>query len=121
MRGYIDSTAGEIVAGDTLLDPMTGVLCRVTSVEAPKGGLVAIHTIGSVSLSYMGLSVKPDRPLRRAPRASESSEGEGTVPPSRFKDMNTEDVPGQRVMNSQVKCACGFKTRAACAQLCLKG
>jgi hypothetical protein len=123
VRGYIDSTAGEIVAGDTLLDPMTGVLCRVTSVEAPQGGTIAIHMIGSVSLSYMGLCVKPDRPLRRGPRAGEmpASGGEGSGSPPRFKDMNTADVSGQYVTNPHVKCACGFKTRTACAELCLKG
>lgn len=113
MRGYIDSTAGEIVAGDTLLDPMSGVLCRVTSVEAPENGLVAIHMIGSVSLSYMGLSVKPERPIRRAPRGDEAPVSAPQSVPVRV-DAPVTYVPSQM-------CACGFKTRAACAELCLKG
>ena len=73
MRGYVDSTAGEIVEGDTVIDPHTGILCSVTSVEPPTAsGLVAVHMRGSVSGCYMGLSVPAHRPLRRAPRANKT-------------------------------------------------
>ncbi len=69
MRGYVDTVASDVLAGDVLIEPTTGVLCRVQSVEPINAkGIVVIHTKGSVSLSYMGITCKPDRILRRAPR-----------------------------------------------------
>lgn len=72
MRGYIDTAASEIRAGDTLIEPTTGVLCSVQSVEqVNEKGIVVLHMRGSVSLSYTGLTCKPDRVLRRSPRTNE--------------------------------------------------
>jgi hypothetical protein len=72
MKGYVDSFAGQIVTGDTIIDPHSGVLCKVESVTPQnEKGLVVLDMRGSVSQSYMGLVCKSDRVLRRAPRRDE--------------------------------------------------
>jgi hypothetical protein len=109
VRGYIDCTAGEIRTGDTIIDPHSGVLARVESVETGHPTMVALHMRGSVSRSYMGLSVEHARPLRRAPRPEESVSvrpAEATAPPP---------------PSSSAMCACGALTAQQCAVSCLKG
>lgn len=70
---YVDTTAAEIVAGDTIIDPHSGVLCVVQDVVPPnRQGHVVLNMRGSVSLSYVGLICKATHDLRRKPRESET-------------------------------------------------
>jgi hypothetical protein len=115
VKGYIDSTAGEIQAGDTLIDPVSGVLARVESVEPVNAaGIVTLHMRGSVSLGYMGITGRPDRPLRRAPRPSDMTA------PTVLVDQ-ADGPPISVPMPISQCCPCGLKSRASCAALCLKG
>lgn len=106
----MDAQASEIRTGDTIVDPNSGVLCGVESVEPPsEHGTVALHMRGSVSRSYMGLVCKVGRVLRRAPRREEARE------PTWAND------PGLPVSDKLDLCACGAKTRVGCIAACLKG
>ncbi len=122
MKGYIDTTAGEIQAGDTLIDPTSGVLCRVESVEPVNDkGIVTLHMRGSVSLGYMGITGKPDRPLRRAPRPGATTQVAGV-----------DEVMGERVspllparryditITRSGLCSCGKRLERECADECVR-
>ncbi len=110
MKGCVDSTLGEIQAGDVVIDPMSGVLARVESVEpVNEKGIVTLHMRGSVSLGYMGITGKPDRPLRRAPRPD-------TVPvivPSKMRSLHVPASPGGM-------CDCGKRLQRECADECVR-
>ncbi len=113
MKGYIDSTAGEIQTGDVVIDPVSGVLARVESTEPVNAkGVVTLHMRGSVSLGYMGIVARPDRPLRRAPRQSVQLIGALSVP---------VQVNATITFAESQDCPCGLKSRASCAAMCLKG
>ena len=132
MKGYVDTTAGEIQIGDTLIDPVSGVLCRVESVEPVNAaGVVTLHMRGSVSLGYMGITGKPDRPLRRAPRhAVETVQASGLPVYTAHKaktdgggmcesvEIGFRRSPG--AINPVGMCACGKRLERECADECVR-
>lgn len=114
MRGFVDTRAADVVAGDTLIEPTSGVLCKVESVEN-EGEMIALHMRGSVSLSYMGFDCKPDRVLRIAPRAGHVAE----VPASPAKH-----VPVSAKVNISFGgaglCLCGKRLQRECVDECIR-
>lgn len=123
MRGFVDTRAADVLAGDTLIDPNSGVLCKVESVQA-EGKMVALHMRGSVSLSYMGLSCDPERVLRIAPR-SDLTPGIGPVHVSvTFVSEKVAGVPIPRRSATAVArlgmCECGKRLARECADECVR-
>ncbi len=121
MRGYTDSAASEVRVGDIVIEPTTGVLCAVESIEpVNEQGLITLHMRGSSSLSYMGIVCKPERVLRRGPRDAEVTVSQAPVVPVEIRATVTYSGPTEPNRWSEC-CACGMKSRAACVTMCLKG
>lgn len=99
MRGYVDTKASEIVAGDTIIDPITGVLCKVESVDPVNAaGIVTLHMRGSV---------------RRSPRSTDLRTAD--------VDQSDDGAPARVPLPLSQRCPCGLKSRASCQSMCLKG
>jgi hypothetical protein len=69
----VDRLASDVLAGDTIIDPHSGVVSRVLRAGV-AGDMVVLHIRGLVASNSSHLSLKPDRPMRAWPRPERQAE-----------------------------------------------